>query len=466
MLNDKFVSAIFCAPTGAYENYPSRLTDEVFAALKSMGINRIFGYGFDTRAETVAKTFELCEKHDILYYPTPSACGRYVKLVGDDAYWKLSDKQKKQLDDDFVAEVAGYTKHKAFGGIMFGDEAGYLAFDGAAHACGVFKEHFAEYEFMYNFFSYSIDEKIFWTGIESAPKEGDLQPKPFQLTGDLQVCFANRFAVYDKLLSGFLDKAKPSYVSQDRYPMEPHWQEVPTSVHVALFELSAIMSLCKQKYGIGSYNYVQVGQWGHDVRKMTNKGELLLQINVILSYGNDGVAFFPGCFPLDWRELPSYNSAKNGESSLVDMYGNTTRFGKWLCQTQTFYDTIAPEMRMSKFVGVSAYGNYDNGFTVEQVADLPDSECIYQGNFPELCFARDENVGITSTNQVSVALFEHDGKQRLFVTNLSSIYTNDVQITLPDGSYSATTQDGKVTDFCNEFAVKLGAGEAVWIVAK
>ena len=65
MLNDKFVSAIFCAPTGEYEIYPSRLTDEVFAALKNMGINRIFGYGFDSRAETVERTFELCEKYGI-----------------------------------------------------------------------------------------------------------------------------------------------------------------------------------------------------------------------------------------------------------------------------------------------------------------------------------------------------------------------------------------------------------------
>ena len=70
---------------------------------------------------------------------------------------------------------------------------------------------------MYNFFSYSIDKKIFWTGIESAPKDGaELQPKPFELTGDLQVCFANRFRVYDKLLNGFLSKALPNYVSLDR----------------------------------------------------------------------------------------------------------------------------------------------------------------------------------------------------------------------------------------------------------
>ena len=120
MLNDKFVSAIFCAPTGEYENYPSRLTDEVFAALKNMGINRIFGYGFDSRAETVERTFELCEKYGILYYPTPSACGRYVRLTGDKAYWKLSEAERKQLDYDFVAEVAALAEHKAFGGIMFG----------------------------------------------------------------------------------------------------------------------------------------------------------------------------------------------------------------------------------------------------------------------------------------------------------------------------------------------------------
>lgn len=467
MLNDKFVSAIFCAPTGEYENYPSRLTDEVFAALKNMGINRIFGYGFDSRAETVERTFELCEKYGILYYPTPSTCGRYVCLTGDKAYWKLSETECKQLDDDFVAEVAALAKHKAFGGIMFGDEAGYLAFDGAAHACNVFKAHFAEYEFMYNFFSYSIDEKIFWTGIESAPTEcAELQPKPFELTGDLQVSFANRFRVYDKLLTGFLDKAVPSYVSQDRYPMEPHWAEVPTSVHVALFELSAVMSQAKRKYGMGSYNYVQVGQWGNDIRRMTNKGELLLQINVILSYGNDGVAFFPGAFPLDWRNIPSYNAAKNGESSLIDIYGNVTRFGKWLADTLPFYDAIAAEMRASNFVGVSAYGHYDNGFILDKVASLPDSECIYQGNFPDMCYARDENIVVNSTNQVAVSLFEHDDKRRYFVTNLSSVYGNKVELTLPESNYVATLQDGTTMEFNGKIRVDFAAGEAMWIVSK
>ena len=60
----QFVQAIFCAPTGAYEDkpYPSRLTDEVFSALAGAGINRIFAFGYDSRKETREKTFEFCEK--------------------------------------------------------------------------------------------------------------------------------------------------------------------------------------------------------------------------------------------------------------------------------------------------------------------------------------------------------------------------------------------------------------------
>ena len=117
-------------------------------------------------------------------------------------------------------------------------------------------------------------------------------------------------------------------------------------------------------------------------------------------------------------------------------------------------------MRASNFVGVSAYGHYDNGFILDKAASLPDSECIYQGNFPDMCYARDESIVVDSTNQVAVSLFEHDDKRRYFVTNLSSVYGNNVQLTLPSGNYTATT------DFDSKISVDLAAGEAMWIVSK
>ncbi len=65
MQKKEFIQAIFCAPTDTYDylpDYPSRLTDEVFSALKEAGINRIYGFGYDIREKTQIKTLELCEK--------------------------------------------------------------------------------------------------------------------------------------------------------------------------------------------------------------------------------------------------------------------------------------------------------------------------------------------------------------------------------------------------------------------
>ena len=96
MAKKEFIQAIFCAPTGKYDNlpYPSRLTDEVFKSLKEAGINRIFGFGYDIRKETQIKTLELCEKYGIKYLPTMECFGKYVDFDWVD----LTQEEKKNLD--------------------------------------------------------------------------------------------------------------------------------------------------------------------------------------------------------------------------------------------------------------------------------------------------------------------------------------------------------------------------------
>ena len=183
----EFINAIFCAPTGAYDElpYPSRRTDEVFLALKEAGINRIFGFGYDVREETQLKTLALCEKYEIKYLPTMCSFGEYV-----DFGWKdLSEERKIELDRRFIEEVKKYAGHKAFAGVFFGDEAGYLSFDGVAHAKRVFDENFPNLEFHFNFFSYSINDAIFWGGMAGSVHGVPDIKKPFELKGDLEIVF-------------------------------------------------------------------------------------------------------------------------------------------------------------------------------------------------------------------------------------------------------------------------------------
>ena len=103
----EYIQAIFCAPTGKFDNlpYPSRLTDEVFRALKEGGINRIFGFGYDIRESTQKETLRLCEKYGIKYLPTMQSFGKYI----DFGWEKLSEAEKRKADETFIGEVKKYT---------------------------------------------------------------------------------------------------------------------------------------------------------------------------------------------------------------------------------------------------------------------------------------------------------------------------------------------------------------------
>ena len=459
----QFVQAIFCAPTGAYEDkpYPSRLTDEVFSALAGAGINRIFAFGYDSRKETREKTFEFCEKYGMRYYPTPQMAEEYVRILpgenGEKPFSELTEEEIAELDQKFIAEIEPMTKNAAFGGIFSSDEAGYLSFEGIAHAKIVFDKYFGNYEFHTNFYSYSINDAIFWGGM------GGVAPEklPFKLEGDMAITFQNRFIYYDKLVEGLLSKAPFEFVSQDKYPFECFWPTVPTSVHVALFELNAYFNEKKKKYGNKFYNYMQVGQWFGGDRPM-RFSEMALQMHVTAAYGSEGFAYFPGCFPLDWAGIESYASAERGGSSLIDIDGNKTIFCDWLKELNGFFAQIEEDILYSSHLGVKTYGSYHNGFTEEEIRNLPDNECIFRGEIPkELQY--ESELAIESDNEVLVSVFEREGKKRYYFVNLSTVYDSKIAFALQKGPYRMYTAKGQKS-ISNKASIEMPAGQGVYIV--
>ncbi len=461
MAKKEFIQAIFCAPTGKYDNlpYPSRLTDEVFKSLKEAGINRIFGFGYDIRKETQIKTLELCEKYGIKYLPTMECFGRYV----DFGWVDLTDEEKQKLDERFIQEVGLYVGYPAFAGVFFGDEAGYLSFGGVAHAKEVFTANFPSLEFHFNFFSYSINDAIFWGGMAGAVNGEPKREKPFELKGDTAITFANRFNFYDKLVEGLLSKAKFEFISQDKYPFEGFWKEVPTSVHVALFELNAFFAEKKRKYGCKFYNYMQAGQWMTGTpRKHMTKGEAALQAHVTAAYGNDGFAYFPGCFPIDYTFNPDMKYSEEGAGGLIDMYGNKAEVYDWVKELNEFFALIEDDILLSELKGVTAYGEYYNGFTKDEIKDLPDNECIFRGVLPnELRFV-DDGVKVVSENEIMLSVFVRGEKRRYYAVNLSSVFKNKVKMTFPAGEYEVIRNTTKsLSDGMVELT--LNEGEGIYI---
>lgn len=461
-MKKQYVQAAFCAPTGPYEDkgVPSRLTDEVFRALADIGVNRLFGFGYDGRAETKEKTFGLCEKYKIAYFPTPTQAENYVRICegkdGEKPFRDLTEQEIAELDEKFTSELIELKKYPAFGGVFFSDEAGYLAAEGIAYAKKVFDRVCGDYEFHTNFYSYSIDDHIFWGGMGGKHKE----ELPFTLTGDMEIKFENRFRYYDCLVENLLSKADFEYASQDKYPYEMFWPEVPTSVHVALFELSAYFNEKKKKYGNKFYNYMQAGNWSYDRRECTF-AEMALQMHVTAAYGSEGFAYFPACYPIDFVGQPVGVRTRGSAGALVDLDGHKTLYGSYVEILNRFFRRIEEDILESQLLGVKAYGTYDNGFKKEEVADLPDSECIYCGELPDI-LQYDSGISVESGNQVMVATFEREGKKRYYFVNLSTIYRNDVKFTLPDGDYEMVTQEG-TRKIGRESELLLHAGCGVYI---
>ncbi len=444
-----FLSAVFCAPTGPWEQVPDRLTDEVFEALRAAGVNRIFAFGMDSRPETVAQTFRQCEKFGIGYLPCVPAAQEYCRILPDKhgkPWGALTSQEQAALDERFVAQVRPFLEEPAFRGIMFEDECGYLAFDGVAHAKRVFDAHFPGYEFHANFFSYSINPEIFWGGMafHENPELAAGLELPFALEGDMAITFANRFRYYDVLVEGLLSKAHFELISQDKYPFEEFWPEVPTSVHTALFELNAFLKQKSMEHGCRFYNFMQVGQWARCRRKMSF-GEMALQVNVTVAYGAEGFGWFPGVFPLDWRNDPNAAEGAAGGAAFIDLCGRPTRYAQWAAVLQRFLESIADDILRSELLGVASYGTYDNGFDLQEVRSLPDAECIYCGELPDILRYTDERIGADCGNQLLLASFERDGKRRYYAVNLSSVYDNPITLRLPAGTYSVCSLDGETT---------------------
>ena len=469
----EFMQTIFCAPSGSYNHlpYPSRLTDEVFKALKDIGINRIYGCGWDTRRETQIQTLLLCEKYEMKYLPECSTAFDYVRIKTDEHGGKpfrfLTEEEKIAIDEKFIEEIKEFAQYPAFGGIFFKDEPGYLALDAIARAKRVFDEHYPQYEFHFNNFSYSINDTIFWGGMFGNQVEGEL---PFELKGDLEITFANRFHYYDLFVEEFLSKAPFEIMSWDRYPYENVWPTHPAAVHVALFELNDFFLMKKRKYGNKFCNFLQAGTaiWDGKGNRPITFAETALQMHVTAAYGADGFHYFPGCFPVDW--IPEHNpgecflGGENGKTGLIDIYGKTTQFYEWTKILNSFFKAIENDILSAELLGIAAYGEYNNGYD-ETIESLPDNECIYKGNLPISLPYAEDGIEITSTNQLMLSTFENDGKKRYYIVNLSTVYSNSIDIRFPEKEYEIYSIEGKV-EIIDTLKCSLGAGCGIYVVKK
>lgn len=466
---DEYIFAIFCPPTGVFDDLQNtnRLTDDVFLKLKECKINRIFGYGYDCRWETIFKTFELCDKYDIYFLPTLPSFEKYYgrkKNNGRKLFEELNEKELDELDKEFVEEISRCKKYKSFKGVFFQDECGYLSFDGIGHAKRVFDKFFKGYEFHTNTYSYTINEDLFWeTNGDGGKKTG-----PFELKGDLEITFDNRFNYYDLFVSEYLKRAKQEFMSFDKYPFDGYWigrePEYEMSVHIGFFELTDYYNYIKKKYGFKFYNYMQVGQWFSNKKKETFP-EFSLQMHVNAAYGSEGFAFFPGCFPLDWIKSSEFEFARDKNCSLIDLNGETTIYYEWTKKLNTFFSSVSHILLNSSLIGVYIYGEYDNGFKKEELEKMYQGEALFKGDTPRYLKKEHDELQVKCSNSLQISKFNYEGKTIYYLVNLSTVYKNTFEISFLKKDYLAVKLDEKF-EFIGDLSFTLDSGDGMLIIEK
>lgn len=469
-MKKQFIQAIFCPPNDKMDNpkVANRITDQTFSMLKEMGINKLFGFGYDSRKETIVKTLQFCEKYGIDYFLQLKTADEYISTPintkGKKPFCELTDEERQDLDKRFVAEITEYLGYKAMKGVLFEDEAGYLSFDGVAYAKKIFDREFPDLEFHTNFLCYTINENMFWASFVSEPVQIDEKLKPFKLEGKNAVTFENRFNYYDLFVEGLLSKANLEYFSFDKYPFELDWKECPHFMHNCFVDSVAFLRTKKDKYKNKFYTYIATGSWFKNGRQDLTKSEFLLTMNICALYGLDGFAYFPGFYPIDFVLTDDYINSNNGEAGLVDINGKLTKFGEYLIEINKFFEKIQDDYLSSMFVGVKTYGNYDNGFSQKDVQDLPDKEVIFNGELAPYYKMDKQSVEITKAdNCLAVAEFVNDGKKRFFLTNMATEKNLTFTAKFGKSYYVVVTKDAEIT-FESNLTFTLGGGEGVYII--
>ncbi len=469
----KFMQALFVPPNDTLEehNLPSRLTDEIFKKLNDAKINMLFGYGFDGRHSTIVKTLELCEKYDIDYLLQVPVSDEYLSTKYNryktKPYIDLSEEEIKDLDNRFVEFIKKYTKYKAMKGIIFEDECGYLCYPGVLHAKEVFEKHFPDLLFYTNFFSYTINDTMFWNAFMDVETPIVKEELPFQLEGKYAVTFENRFNYYELLIDGLAKNSHFEYLTCDKYPYEVYWEECPRFMHISYLDSVAFFTYKKHQYNSKTFSYLQVGQWFLADKRPMTRGEYELLYGIQLLYGTDGFSYFPAFYPVDFvvqkDKLPN---SDNGEAALFDINGKTTKFYDWSKEINNFLDTISDDYLASKFIGVKSYGEYYNDFDFEVAMKHSDSEVIYRGELPPYYLMDKQDLTVNNTsNNVVISVFEKGDKHRYVFVNMSSMRNNEIDVALPNSKYQICRIAGN-SNSTGLIKLTMNPGEMIYIIEK
>ncbi len=461
---------VFCSPNDSMTvnefKFNDRLNDEIFKSLKDIGINKLLGWGYDSREESIVKTLELCNKYSIDYYLQLKVTDRYLangyakKNYPD--WRKLSDNEKEELDKEMISEISKYTAYESLKGVIFDDECGIFSYDAVLHAKDVISKTFPNLEFYTNFMGFPFDESVFFASFGNPPHVIKEEDKLFDASGISE--FENRFKFYEIGMDLLLNKSDFLYSSFDHYPFERLWDEYPYAMERYNLELVAFFNYKKRENRTKTFNYLPVGKWFiRDENKDLLRSEYDLSMNVSLTYGSDGFAYFPGFYPIDFVVSDGYINSSNGKSGFIDINGNKTKFYEYQKENIKFLKMFENDFLNSILLGVNVYGKYYNGLSKDEIRNLKWNEALYDGTIPDYLKKENQDIKVSAcSNSLLVGEFLRNSKERFYITNMSTLYDNEIDIIMPEGEYILYKRN-KRTRINNILKIKLDAGEGIYI---
>lgn len=418
----------YCPPNPRVEFdgkvFPSAVNALQYDRMRDIGINLVYGSGEGIGSLQEAEVFQaisLCAERDMFYLPTDRIAGEYCSLgEGEYADWRtLDSSQRRELDDRFEKSLRRYCFLKGCGGISFRDEPGMEMFEGISAAKRVFERVCPDKLFYVNMFGHCV-----------MPQQLQYGEIGTNMVTDEALLVEPKEARYVNFMQRYLETVTPQLYSYDFYPMVT-LGGIRSTVHKSLYELALLAKRTLRGFGndIPLWCFLQAGGgWENSAHvRIPVVAEILLQVNVMLALGVNGLEIFPYYFPACWHADPIAGGA------LVDVEGNLTE------EYEYFRKALLP-LRSCREV----FTEYEHcGFMLsgEFIGLLPDentlstvlwNDCIYRGNLQdeERLEGFDPILRVEASSEVLIGCYCKGESRAVWLVNNSIVTAVNVSVYL------------------------------------
>lgn len=404
----------------------SQITDHHYELVSDCGLNFIIGMkpDYKTHKDDVIASLEYADRHNVMYFVRDTRLFdvKEENAANPDNYLYVSLQEFKDM-------VKEYSSYESFAGLVCRDEPWANMFDQIEKILYYFDETFEDNKLLYlNSLSYQCPTGWFGSG-STGTEDTDMD------------------------LNGYMDRwfdAFPSlgYYSYDTYPFVGEENAIRTDI----FKNYSIARKYSEQNGVPFWTFMQAGgNWGGDTNwRVTNRGEVLWQVNTSLAFGAKGYTWFP------YNTPPENMGSPEGDDGLIGRGGQTTP--QWYYAQEANKQALACDhiLMKSTYKGLVYHlsGKQDTSNNVE----MPSEEIIESYR----------QLKTVSGDNAIVGCFNYQGKTALYVVN-NSITKDKAEIELSfDGNYEYEVIQRAVSSTVRGNTLKLtfSPGEGACVVLK